>query len=110
MTRSEHKRFVRYVLALLVIAVLFGSFTLSAFALTSGFKMSDTYRNSKYGRNISSLFLDGGDITRVLSAALSQVGYHEGNNISEITGLNKSGQGNFTEYNYYYGSLQGYGY
>jgi hypothetical protein len=45
----------------------------------------------------------------IVAVAQTQVGYHEGNSKSDVSGTS-SGSGNYTKYNNWFGSLSGYGY
>lgn len=72
--------------------------------------VSASYQDSKYYKNMLRVPLTGDNPTDVLAIALSQLGYTESNDISDLGGLS-GGNGNFTEYNYNFGDYtQGYGY
>ena len=62
------------------------------------------YSGSVYYRNLREVSLSGDQRLDLVNIALSQVGYHEGNSVSQLDGSNKSGTGNYTEYGYWYGT------
>ena len=73
---------------------------------------SSAYRSSKYYTQLTSLTLTGNQRTDIVNIAKSQIGYHEGNNSSELDGSNSSGNQNYSEAGYWFGTevkQQGYG-
>ena len=76
---------------------------LSTDALTVTYEPSSAYKNSKFYTNLKNVKLTGNKRTDLVNVALSQVGYHEGNSISDLDGMNQSGRNNYTEYGYWYG-------
>ena len=68
---------------------------------------SSQYMSSEYYARLTSVALTGNQRADIVSVAESQVGYHEGNNSSQLNGGNTSGSGNYTEYNYWYNNSQG---
>ncbi len=58
---------------------------------------SSSYKSSRYYKNITSITLTGDDRTNVIAAALSQLGYQEGNDPSSLGGTS-GGSSNYTEY------------
>lgn len=78
-------------------------------ALSPTYSVSSAYRNSGYYKNLCSLELCGDNRCDTVSVALSQIGYHEGNSTAEFDGSNSTGVGNYTEYNYLFGKLDGNG-
>lgn len=100
------QRLVSVAVALAIFAAVF-SFEASAFA--SAQNISDKYRTSKYYKNMTDIELGSDEPTNVLMIAMSQLGYHEGNGSSELDGMNQSGSGNYVEYNYLYGMVDGDG-
>lgn len=79
--------------------------TLTLYKKPVSMKASSYYKKSKYYKRLMALQLTGSNRQNVLAIANSQMGYHEGNKLSQIGGTS-SGSGNYTEYGYYYG-LQG---
>ena len=69
-------------------------------------KVSKYYKKSKFYKKLMALKLDGSARQNVMAIAETQVGYHEGNSLSQMTGTNKKGSRNYTEYGYVYG-IQG---
>lgn len=69
-------------------------------------KVSKYYKKSKFYKRLMKLHLDGTTRQNVMAIAETQVGYHEGNKLSQMDGANKRGSGNYTEYGYVYG-IQG---
>lgn len=69
-------------------------------------KVSKYYKKSKFYKRLMKLRLDGTTRQNVMAIAETQVGYHEGNKLSQMNGTNKRGSGNYTEYGYVYG-IQG---
>lgn len=96
------------ILTVIILFVLILSSGIQSFALAS--PMSDTYKNSKFYQRLVSAVKTGYQRADVASVAMSQLGYHEGTSLSDFGGGNTSSSLNFTEYNYHYGSLDGYGY
>lgn len=69
-------------------------------------KVSKYYKKSKFYKKLMSLKLSGTARQNVMAIAETQLGYHEGNKLSQMNGTNKKGSGNYTEYGYVYG-IQG---
>ena len=61
------------------------------------------YASSVYYRNIRELALTGNQRLDIVNAALTQVGYHEGDSAAELGGGNASGSRNYSEYGYWFG-------
>lgn len=99
----------RLVSAALTIAIFAAVFSFGASALTPAQKTSDKYRTSKYYKNMTNIELTSDEPTNVLMIAMSQLGYHEGNSTADFDGMNQSGSGNYVEYNYLYGKVDGDG-
>lgn len=72
--------------------------------LNMSYTPSSAYRSSKYYAQLTNVSLTGNQRTDIVNVAISQLGYHEGNNSSELHGGNTSGSGSYTEYGYWYGS------
>ena len=69
------------------------------------YEATDEYKSSKYYENLKNVPRTGNQAINVIAIALSQVGYHEGNDESEFHGLNTEGTGDFVEYNKLYGII-----
>lgn len=65
---------------------------------------SDAYMRSKYYQNLQNVTLTGDYRTDIIAIAESQIGYHEGNNESQLDG-SYSGNGDYSEYGRYLGSM-----
>ena len=63
---------------------------------------SSYYASSVYYSNLKEVVLSGNHRLDIVNVALSQVGYHEGNQVADLTG-GSYGSGNVTEYGYWYG-------
>lgn len=66
---------------------------------------SNDYKTGKYYTRLQNALnsLTGDELVDIIAVAESQVGYHEGDSLSDLDGLNTSGTGNYTEYGYWYG-------
>ena len=83
---------------------------LPASAITPTYdRMTSAFRGSRYYLNLQTLTLTGDQPTDLVMVAMSQLGYHEGNNRWQTHGENKTGEGNYTDYNYFHGSVDQYG-
>lgn len=69
------------------------------------YEATEEYKSSKYYENLRKIPKSGNQAINVVAIALSQVGYHEGNNHEEMNGLNAEGNRDFVEYNLMYGKL-----
>lgn len=67
------------------------------------YEYSSEYKTSKWYTQLMNVQLTGNQREDILNVARSQIGYHEGNNRSELHGNNSTGYGDFTEYAYYMG-------
>ncbi len=72
-------------------------------SLTMSYEASPFYEPCAYRESLNNVVLTGNQRDDLVNVALSQVGYHEGNNPSQISGTNTSGSGNYTEYGYWFG-------
>lgn len=70
---------------------------------TLGYTPSSYYSSSSYYTYIRELKITGNQRLDLINAALTQVGYHEGNSFSQLGGGNSTGTHNYTEYGYWYG-------
>lgn len=64
---------------------------------------SSYYASSVYYTNLREVMITGNQRVDIINAALSQVGYHEGDKKSELDGSNAGGSRNYTEYGYWFG-------
>ena len=90
-------------LAALTIAA--ASLSMVVGAAEPSYNVSDDYKDTLYYQNLQTIELTGDGATDVIAVALSQLGYHEGNNNGDLDGLNSGGSKNFTEYNVLFGKL-----
>ncbi len=74
-----------------------------AHALTMNYTPSSYYRNSTYYTNLINVTLTGNQRADLVSVAVSQLGYHEGDNLSGLSGTS-NGSSNYTEYGYWWGT------
>ncbi len=81
---------------------------LPASALEPVHNASPEYLVSQYHANLQSVNLTGDQRTDVLLVALSQLGYHEGDNEGDMGGGNDSGSRNFVEYNRLFGKVDNF--
>ncbi|MCQ2450299.1 MAG: CHAP domain-containing protein, partial [Clostridia bacterium] len=70
-------------------------------ALTMTYEPSAAYKSSKYYTALCNVQLTGDQRTDIVNIALSQEGYYEGNNLSQLNGMTK-GANDYTEYGYWY--------
>ncbi|MBQ9749368.1 MAG: CHAP domain-containing protein [Clostridia bacterium] len=95
--------------ALVLLALLFTTAsslcTLETSAVTETYQVSERYKSSKYYEHLSRIELTGDQVTDVISIALSQLGYHEGDSDADLDGMNFAGTKNYVEYNVLYGKL-----
>lgn len=83
--------------------IKFGVYSFSgAFFLHPDF--SDAYKKGIYFKNLNEIKLTGNFADDMVAIGTSQVGYHQGNDESEMHGYNKLGGEYYSEYNYYTGS------
>ena len=97
---------IRKITALLLSCLLLASaLSLASAAVEPSYDVSDAYKDTLYYNNLQAITLTGDGATDTIAVALSQLGYHEGNNDSQKDGLNGSGSKNFVEYNVLFGKL-----
>ena len=70
---------------------------------TPTYKMSEQYKGSEYYKRFINTPLLGNQAVDVISVALSQVGYHEGDGEADLNGMNLNGNRDFVEYNVLFG-------
>ena len=71
--------------------------------LTMTYYPTSYYSGSVYYSNLRELQITGNQRLDIINVALSQVGYHEGNKVSQLDGSNQNGNQNYTEYGYWFG-------
>lgn len=98
-------KFRKILTGLLALSIAAASFCVVVFAADPSYKVSEAYKDTLYYNNLKALELTGDGATDTIAVALSQLGYHEGNNDAEKDGLNGSGSKNFVEYNVLFGKL-----
>lgn len=76
-------------------------------ALTPTYTVTGAYKSSQYHKNLTTVTKTGDKAHDTVAAALSQLGYNEGNSKSDFNGANKSGNKNYTEYNRFIGTVSG---
>ncbi|MBE6600823.1 MAG: CHAP domain-containing protein [Ruminococcaceae bacterium] len=79
--------------------VLTASTVLPIVAVTPTYAVSKYYKESGYYNRLLNYKSTGDERYDVLSIAITQLGYHEGNSVSDMGGGNTSGYRNFAEYN-----------
>lgn len=90
-------------IAVLIIISVFAQ--IPALAASPTYNMSSDFKRSKYYDNFRAVELCGDGARDTLAIALSQLGYHEGNDNSGRDGLSIDGNRDFVEYNVLYGKL-----
>ena len=93
-------------LAIIVILLSFIIMTMemtTMYALEMTYTPSEPYKKSLYYTKLKNVELNGNYHEDIAKVALSQVGYHEGNSEKELNGGNSYGNGNYSEYGYWYG-------
>ncbi|MBO4563058.1 MAG: peptidoglycan-binding protein [Clostridia bacterium] len=91
-------------LIMVLIMLLTGLLSSPASAASMTYTPTSQYSSSVYYRNLRELSLTGDQRLDIVNAALTQVGYHEGNSVSQLDGSNTPGTGNYSEYGYWYGT------
>ena len=105
-THTQPKqRLLRIVLTAALILSSFSFLSIPARAAEPTYRMSEEYEESPYYGELLDYELTGDMRRDVVSIAYTQLGYHEGNNASELDGANLYGTRNFTEYNRIWGAL-----
>lgn len=90
------------VLCLLSSAMLFAP---DASAVAPTYNVSSQYKSTNYYKALTDYTLTGDERFDVVSIAMTQYGYHEGNSEDDMDGANLDGHKNFAEYNRMYGKL-----
>ena len=100
--KAQTRRFLSLLLALTLLLALFPATTaLAASPNTSN--MSTSYQSGPYYTKLMQVQLTGNQITDLIAVAASQLGYHESNSASDLTGTG-TGTGNCTEYGRFNGT------
>ena len=76
-------------------------------ALTPTYTVTGAYKSSHYHQNLQKITKTGDKAHDTVAAALSQLGYHEGNSQKDFHGANGAGTKNYTEYNRFIGTVGG---
>lgn len=98
-------KFQKILTGLLALLIAAASFSLTAMAVAPSYEVSEAYRDTLYYNNLLAIELTGDGATDTIAVALSQLGYHEGNNDDQKDGLHSGGSKNFVEYNVLFGKL-----
>jgi hypothetical protein len=99
------KKLVASIFAAVMIISSFTFFTYDASAVTPTYYVSNSYKKSQFYKNLTAYKLTGDERYDVISIAMTQYGYHEGNDDNDMGGSNRDGYKNFAEYNRMYGKL-----
>jgi len=99
--KRSMKQIVSMALALVMtLGMVSTVFTVDSTALS--YSGSSAYQSGKYYTQLTRVNLTGNQRMDIVSVAESQIGYHEGNNSSQISGTS-NGTGDYTEYGRWYG-------
>ena len=79
--------------------------SVASIAASPTYNMSSDYKKGKYYENFRAVRMTGDGAHDTLAIALSQLGYHEGNDNAGRDGLSTDGNRDFVEYNVLYGKL-----
>lgn len=90
----------RFISALVAVIILIPCVITAVSALTPSYNPTDAYKSSIYYERLLNVKLTGDGRRDIVTVAISQLGYHEGDSKSDFDGLNQSGSGNYVEYNY----------
>ena len=99
------KKLAASIFAAVMIISSFTFFTYDASAVTPTYYVSNSYKKSQFYKNLTAYKLTGDERYDVISIAMTQYGYHEGNDENDMGGSNRDGCKNFAEYNRMYGKL-----
>ncbi len=100
--KTTFKRIASSICAVALATTMLASTTVSASALSYD-KASSAYKSGKYYTNLTKVTLTGEQRKDIINVAKSQVGYHEGNCLSQLAGYTANGSANYTEYGKWYG-------
>ena len=96
---------MKRILSFLCGVLLCAAMVLPSGALAPATTPTGAYRSSIFYERLSALPATGDAALDTVAAAMSQLGYHEGNSTAQVHGRNSSGSGNYTEYNMAYGKV-----
>lgn len=96
---------MKRILSFLCGVLLCAAMVLPSGAFAPATTPTGTYRSSIFYERLSALPTTGDAALDTVAAAMSQLGYHEGNSTAQVHGRNSSGSGNYTEYNMAYGKI-----
>ena len=99
------KKFTATALALIFLVSFAGILAPSAGAVSPTYSVSSAYKSSPYYTALKEYTLTGDERYDLVSIAMTQYGYHEGNSDADMGGANVDGYKNFAEYNRMYGKL-----
>lgn len=102
---KNRQRSLYIIVASAVLCAVMTLSSLSVFAASPTYNMSSDYKGGKYYDNFRAVDLVGDGVRDTLAIALSQLGYHEGNDNAGRDGLSVDGDRDFVEYNVLYGKL-----
>ncbi|MBO6062036.1 MAG: CHAP domain-containing protein [Clostridia bacterium] len=74
------------------------------YALDFGYQASAVYSDSHYYKRAKAVQTTGRQSIDILCIAASQLGYHEGNALTDLDGHNMRGTENYTEFAYWFGT------
>lgn len=90
----------RIISAFAAVFILIPCVVTAVSALTPSYIPTDAYKSSVYYERLLNVKLTGDGRRDMVTVAMSQLGYHEGDSKSDFDGLNQSGSNNYVEYNY----------
>ncbi len=91
----------RQVVSIIFALTLFmGILPMQTTALTSRFSHSESYLSGEFYKKLTAVSLSGDSATDIVNIAKSQVGYHEGDRLSDMDGTSPAGNADYCEYNY----------
>ena len=102
---NKARKYIKAFAAMLCCAAVIFSAVLCAHAASPTYNMSADYKGGKYYENFREVDLVGDGARDTLAIALSQLGYHEGNDDAGRDGLSIDGDRDYVEYNVLYGKL-----
>jgi len=70
--------------------------------MSLNYSASASYKSGRYYQQLLSVAATGNPREDIVNIAKSQIGYYEGNNSSQLSGMT-GGKSNYTEYGYWYG-------
>lgn len=102
---NKARKYIKIIAAMLCCAAVIFSAVLCAHAASPTYNMSADYKGGRYYENFREVDLVGDGARDTLAIALSQLGYHEGNDDAGRDGLSIDGDRDYVEYNVLYGKL-----